>query len=85
MNHSKLDRRHKGHGHLKYYADFHKNEHDLFCNIRDWCWIQWGPSSELEFWTPGRNACWCWITDEWRMRIYFASDKEYQWFILKWG
>lgn len=77
----------KGYGYFSRFMEFHKDQISDFCEVRNWCWEQWGPSRELEFWKPvgNSNPAWCWLTDEWRIRIYFASEKEAQWAVLKWG
>ncbi len=82
----KLDKRNKGYGSFKYLIEFNTRAVEKFCQIRNWCWEQWGPSSELEFYhkLSNPNICWSWLTDEWRMNVYIATDKEYQWFLLKW-
>ena len=86
MKAKKLDKRHKGHGLFKYAVIFDYKETEKFCEIRNWCWSQWGPSSELDLYKSCsfNSEGWAWITDEWRKNIYLKSDKEYQWFILKW-
>lgn len=83
----KLDRRMNGYGDFQKYVEFNKLSLSKFCEVRAWCWEQWGPSCELEYWKQisNPNPAWCWITDEWRIRIYLASNKEAQWFLLKWG
>ena len=80
----------KGYGYFTRCLDFTKREQSRFIEIRNWCWATWGPSCEYEFWHPNPpnhlgNPSWCWITDEWRLRIYLTGDKEVQWFHLKWG
>lgn len=80
----KLDRRMNGHGSYEKFVEFGKHNFDNFIEIRNWCWEQWGPSCELEFF-KNRNPSWCWLVDEWRIRIYLGSNKEVQWFLLKWG
>jgi hypothetical protein len=86
MKKSKLDRRHLGYGDFKYAINFRTIELNKFCSIRNWCWSQWGPSAEVEYLIKlnGENPGWSWVSDQWRMRIYFATDKEYQWYLLKW-
>lgn len=86
MKAKKLDKRNKGHGLFKYSVIFDYRETEKFLEVRNWCWSQWGPSSELDFYTQSslNSEGWAWITDEWRKNIYLKSDKEYQWFILKW-
>lgn len=84
MKLKKLDKRNKGYGHYKFMASFrNKFEQEKFFQVRNWCWEQWGPSSELEF-SEIRNSAWAWLVDEWEMKIYIATDKEYQWFLLRW-
>jgi len=87
MKTGKLDRRHNGYGDFKYYVRFFATkETQKFCDVRNWCWEQWGPSSELDsrcsLETP--NPAWAWVKDNYNTKIYLASDKEFQWFILKW-
>jgi hypothetical protein len=38
----------------------------------------------MEFWDSTRNPKWCWVVDQYKIKIYFATDAEYQWFLLKW-
>lgn len=58
--------------------------------IREWCWQTYGPSCELELWlkvpdtTPGKNIHWCWHTNFNNFKIYLRTDKEANWFKLKW-
>jgi hypothetical protein len=88
MRHNKLDRRYKGYGQFKYTVSFWlSKEYPKFCEIRNWCWTQWGPSSEVDIWERNpalQSPNWCWVKDDYKVRIYLTSDKEYQWFLLKW-
>ena len=88
MRHNKLDRRYKGHGQFKYTVSFWlSKEYPKFCEIRNWCWQQWGSSAEVDIWIKNpalQSPNWCWVKDDYRVRIYLTSDKEYQWFLLKW-
>jgi hypothetical protein len=87
MNHGKLDRRHKGFSNFKYYVEFpYSKEIDNFVEQREWCWEQWGPSCEIDVWykITKSNWAWCWIMDDYRKRLYFATDKEYTFWLLKW-
>ena len=58
--------------------------------IREWCWTTYGPSCELEFWlcmpegSQSRNEHWCWHTNFDNYKIYLRTDKEANWFKLKW-
>lgn len=58
--------------------------------IREWCWTTYGPSCELELWlsaadnTPSKNVHWCWHTNYNNYKIYLRTEKEANWFKLKW-
>ena len=84
MRHRKLDRRMNGYGDFKYTVQFQFSEKEKFCEIREWCWEQWGPSREFNIWDNTKNPAWCWTMDQYRIQLYFAGDGEYQWFLLKW-
>lgn len=86
MKLKKLDKRYKGHEHFKYLATFWHKDKEKFCEVRNWCWQQWGPGCEIDFHhsVVNRSSSWSWLIDEYRMNIYIATDKEYQWFLLKW-
>ena len=87
MKLKKIDRRMNGYGMFKYCVNFNYVTLQNFCDIRKWCSEQWGPSDDLEFIEKIKNPnmAWCWVNDQYTMRIYIATDKEAQWFILKWG
>ena len=59
-------------------------------SIREWCWTTYGPSCELELWlnipdnTPSKNTHWCWHTNYSNFKIYLRTDKEANWFKMKW-
>ncbi len=74
-----------GFGNFKYVAKFRKRgDREMFISIRNWCWEQWGPSCELEFWKEDVNPAWAWAVSEFETKIYIDSDKEAGWFSLKW-
>ena len=65
--------------------------------VREWCWETWGASKELEDWLidshlainemdklVGHNAHWCWQNNNYSTKIYLATDKELNWFKLRW-
>ena len=59
--------------------------------IREWCWTTYGPSCELTHWLGIQsngfvvpNEHWCWHTEYDNFKIYLRSDKEANWFKLKW-
>ena len=75
-----------GFGDFKYVAKFRKRaDREKFIEIRNWCWEQWGPSSELEFWSENVNPAWAWTVSEFEIKIYLDSDKEASWYTLKWS
>ena len=84
MRRMKLDRRMNGYGDFKYTVRFTFSEREKFCEIREWCWEQWGASREFNLWDATKNPAWCWNMDQYRIQIYFAGEGEYQWFLLKW-
>lgn len=86
MKKRKLDKRNSGYGQYTHYVEFRFNEDQNFFEIRNWCWETFGPSTEFDIIkTSGAKGDWCWIFDQWRKRILFKSEKEYNWFCLKWG
>ena len=59
--------------------------------MRDWCWQTYGPSCELTHWMAmaanglaPHNDHWCWHTDFDNFKIYLRTEKEANWFKLKW-
>lgn len=62
----------------------------MLVEVRDWCWQTWGSSCELSFYMSLRgfdsalNDRWCWHTEYDSHKIYLKSDKEANWFKLKW-
>ncbi len=58
--------------------------------IREWCWETYGPSCELDFWlmlddsAVSKNDKWCWHTNFDNFKIYLRTEKEANWFKLKW-
>jgi hypothetical protein len=84
----KLDKRYEGYDNFIYCAEFVKPEVDQFCEVRAWCWQTWGASKEYALWGTGtahNNEHWSWTQDEYRLRIYIKTDKDHQWFVLRWS
>ena len=80
----KLDRRFAGGAEFEYCLDFFgpdKGKH--FCQVRNWFWETFGSSSELIFYVDS-DQVWAWITDGHRTRIYIKSNKELEWYKLRW-
>jgi hypothetical protein len=86
MKLKKLDKRMSGHEDFSHFVEYIRLKGLDFINCRNWCWSQWGPSCELDLWYrhDKPNNHWCWIMDDWRLRIYFRTEAEAQWFLLKW-
>jgi hypothetical protein len=87
---TKLDRRYKGRNQFTHYITpvwgtslANKLQ---FVQWRTWCWETWGPGLErdlaIELMLPVR---WGWQQDAYTRRLYFVSEKELRWFILKWS
>ena len=84
---TKLDRRHNGHTWYKYYITpniyEYQESRQLLTDLRNWCWVTYGPSSELGWNKPG--SLWAWDTEHGNKRIYLKSDAEMTLFKLKYG
>jgi hypothetical protein len=91
MKLTKIDRRMNGYGKFKFLVKFTTYGQGLedFMAARTWCWDQWGPSCELVFYQSTQgiiyNPAWCWAVHEFDCKIYFTSDQEASWFILRWA
>ena len=91
---TQLDRRHRGYTLFTHYITpvwSQKLEDKIkFFEWRTWCWTTWGPGMErdkaIEF---GSNhysvGLWAWHTEQGARRLYFRSERELSWFILKWS
>ena len=61
-----------------------------FQQVRDWCIQTWGMSCEREHWLVLKdqeqepNEHWCWNSENYDTKIYLATDKETNWFKLRW-
>lgn len=94
----KTDRRHTGHQEFEYVADVEwvglgRRPERLvaFLEVRQWCWDTMSPSCEREHWLELKqsnhsvpNERWCWHTDYGNFKIYLRTEKEANWFKLKW-
>jgi hypothetical protein len=91
----RLDRRHKGYNLFTYYItpvwSSQLVDKLKFYEWRKWCWTTWGPGIEREqaldldrqYWKD-ENLRWCWHTEDGARRLYFATEKELNWFKLTW-
>ncbi len=80
----RLDRRFAGGAEFDYCLDFFGHDKGkYFCEMRNWFWETFGPSSELIFYADS-DQVWAWITDGHRTRIYIKSNKELEWYKLRW-
>lgn len=83
-----------GYGNFLYVVDFSFGAGvlPLFVETRRWCREQFGDSVELDVWEqyPNlRNLKWAWergtFNKMYRCRIFFATEKEAEWFTLRWS
>lgn len=78
------------------YTSLHNKRQEWFA-LREWCWETWGGSKEIEDWLRvnnsntvnksalvSQNSHWAWQNDKYACRIYLATDKELNWFKLRW-
>jgi hypothetical protein len=92
---SPLDRRHKGHKYFSHYVmpiwTMHLEDKLRYFEWRNWCWDTWGPGLERDMaveWNSkawGDEVKWAWHTDDGAKRLYFATEKELNWFNLRWA
>lgn len=94
MKLKKLDKRMTGFGLFTHVADFTYGKEDRrkFVEARNWCQEQWGNTCEIDLWQSFndlQNPAWSWERGEfnksYRCRIFLATEKEAQWFSLKWS
>ena len=78
-----IDKRFTGGDKFSYCIDFNYKDGHLFIERRNWCWETWGPSCEYKFVREG-NPEWCWISDNYRNRLYFKGTAEINWYKLRW-
>ena len=90
---TKLDRRHTGYSQFTHYINpvWTSSLADKieFFEWRKWCWETFGPGMERDnaslFGSRQFEACrWAWHTEKSARRLYFASEKELNWFNMKW-
>ena len=93
---SKLDRRHKGFNSFSHFIvpSWNSTLRDKleFFEWRKWCWDTWGPGLEREVVLDlgkdiglGLEPKWAWHLDKYGRRLYFATEKELNWFVLTWS
>jgi hypothetical protein len=91
---TKLDRRHKAFNQFTHYIapvwSSQLADKIRFFEWRKWCWETWGPALERDVAMDiGSNhylvGRWAWHTEDGHRRLYFATEKELNWFVLKWG
>jgi len=61
-----------------------------FFEWRTWCWTTWGPGMEREeamLWGSKEYSVgrWAWHTNDGQKRLYFATERELNWFVLTWS
>jgi hypothetical protein len=95
----KTDKRHTGSEQFAYLLEVKSNPGKFdraariaeFDQLRQWCWNTWGASCDREHWITMKhqdrfpvNPHWCWHTDFDNYKIYLRTEKEANWFKLKW-
>lgn len=93
----KTDKRHSGNAIFEYVVDIQspgmgrrRDRLQQFLLVREWCWTAMGASCERDHWlflhdTDAQpNDRWCWHTDFGNFKIYLCTEKEANWFKLKW-
>jgi hypothetical protein len=83
---TKLDRRYTGHEQYAYMAEPYFDRYvvgsrmqkaQLFDQMRQWCWNQWGPGTELHLARfLDKSDPWGWETEHSKLRIYLKTDNE---------
>lgn len=93
----KLDSRYNGYEYFKHLVELKPRyqgptlleRREQFCNMREWCWITWGPSAELIMYATSFprsiDPHWSWDTEHDHLRIYLKGDEELSWFLIKWS
>jgi hypothetical protein len=92
---SKLDRRHKGYQTFSHYISpvwsSSLTDKLRFFEWRTWCWDTWGPGLEREVVFElgkaiglGLEPKWAWHLDKYGRRLYFKTEKELNWFNMRW-
>jgi len=86
----KLDGRHSGHEKWGYYIEpliySSGARYKMFHEWRKWCWNTYGESMERDHAAQEqlRDYKWCWFVYNGIYRIYLKSDKELNWFKIRW-
>lgn len=89
----KTDGRHVGNAIFRYMVLFAYKSNEAarykeISDIRQWCWEQFGPSCEYHEYVKivegglEVNNKWCWLDSS---RILLISEKERNWFLLRWS
>lgn len=92
----KNDKRYAGHPQFLFHLECPVTGDENFFKLRAWCWETWGPSKSWYDWQNAysrnlfgdelcQNPYWCWIDDEQRHRLLFATKDEVALFKLSTG
>jgi len=91
---TRLDLRHKGVDYFSHYItpvwSTTLADKLSYFEWRKWCWGTWGPGLEREVILEFGNVLetrpkWAWHLDKYGRRLYFATEKELNWFLLTWS
>ena len=80
----RLDDRYKGRGSFEFFVEASKLSQ--FLEWRDWAIESWGNGIERDFASVRPGILWGWLSDDGHhLRIYFKSEQEVNWFVLRWS
>lgn len=90
----KLDKRFTGHRDFSHRVEFRGPTVEKalkYIEVRNWCWERLGPGFERDIFFKIKSqltdVVWCWHTDTTNLDfcLYFQSEKELNFFTLKWS
>lgn len=82
----RLDKRYAGHDYFTHCVNFTRHEKLKFVEVREWCWTNFGASCELEHYhLYTEPKVWAWEVSQYNTRIYLKTDREINWYTLKWS
>lgn len=83
-----MDKRHKGKLWFSFYVTptmtSVRPKVDMFIIWREWCFETFGLGIERDLAHHREDVKWAWHTEDGLLRIYFKSQKELNWFKMKW-
>lgn len=81
---TRLDKRHTGQGRFQFYV--RATSLAQFLEWRDWAFDTLGKGIERDFASKRPELVWGWLSDDGHdLRIYFNTNQELNWFMLRWS